>query len=134
MRTAHRNHATHEDPMGTKICELPEWRRPSRFPWFFSSLNLSGLRAFVVQPDSGGSGWIRPLKCFLKNEVKLCRPCRDQKHVGGCFTQGVAALCHGLSYYRPFRTCRGSVVENCETNPINSLARFTPGGLKSALQ
>src|SRR5436190_23817541 len=74
MKTAHRNHATHEDPMGTKICELPEWRRPSRFPWFFSSPNLSGLRAFVVQPDSGGSDWIRPLKFFCEPKPGYAAP------------------------------------------------------------
>jgi hypothetical protein len=81
--------------------------------------------------STGLSKWIRPLKCFARCNKSLFTgyvACTGLSRIGGHLTQGVAALCPGLSYYRPFRTCGRSPIENYQTKPsarcANSRFRF----------
>ena|SRR5436190_13265728 len=91
----------------------------------------SAIQQFKARPQTNGpnpgqSDQIRPLKCFLRNEAKLCRPFRAQYILVGPYP----GRCPGLSYYRPFRTRGWSVAENYETNPSLMDRRFKIADLR----
>ena len=53
--------------------------------------------------DGRGSGAWKAIENYQTNPIMS--PLQGSLYIGGCLTQGVAALYPGLSYCRPFRTC-----------------------------